>query len=300
MKNHEAPETIQSKERTALFGTVAKTVLLLPSLFAAILSGSLLLYTDLVKNVVDTLAIFVSWRTLRTMNRGAASSYDFGFGKLESLTSLLVSFTMAVSVLAIVASALERLEEPVALQNVWLGLLMVLASAGEDVYFWRKYEHINRKGPSPLAEANLRAYRTDLVLCLGVAASLTAGVVLKRFSWIHYLDPAMSLAYAFYILAIAYGIFTKSLFHLGDKTLEESLQILILRELSRFFHEFDKFHGIRSRHSGNVIYIEIFLEFDPARTMGEVQGTMDRLAENLESAIDHSSVLVVPTTRRVN
>ena len=50
-----------------------------------------------------------------------------------------------------------------------------------------------------------------------------------------------------------------------DKTLDEELQMVIVRHLAQYFNEYTELHGVRSRRSGSNVYIEIFLEFDGER-----------------------------------
>ena len=82
---------------------------------------------------------------------------------------------------------------------------------------------------------------------------------------------------------------------LSDKTLEETSQLVVVRELAVFFHDYEQIHGIRSRRSGNVVYLEIFLEFRQDLPFGAVQETMDRIRTRLETHIGNSRVLVVPS-----
>jgi divalent metal cation (Fe/Co/Zn/Cd) transporter len=59
-------------------------------------------------------------------------------------------------------------------------------------------------------------------------------------------------------------------------------------------------HGIRSRRSGQFVYIEIFLEFDQQRLMGDIQKTIDLITSSLEQKIEGSQVLVVSTTSPIS
>ncbi len=81
-----------------------------------------------------------------------------------------------------------------------------------------------------------------------------------------------------------------------DKTLDEELQIVIVRELAAFFDEYHALHGVRSRRSGSNVYIEILLEFEGGKQMHEVQKTIDRIKISLEQKIPKSSVSIVPTS----
>ena len=70
---------------------------------------------------------------------------------------------------------------------------------------------------------------------------------------------------------------------------------MVIRELAERFHVYEQIHGVRSRRSGGNIYIEIFLEFDGAKQMCEVQGEITRMKKSLEEKIPRSSVNIIPT-----
>jgi len=52
--------------------------------------------------------------------------------------------------------------------------------------------------------------------------------------------------------------------------------------------------GVRSRYSGQNVFIEIFLGFDPRRSLAEIQETTHAIKRNLEAEIPHAEVLVIP------
>lgn len=118
-------------------------------------------------------------------------------------------------------------------------------------------------------------------------------VLLVSWHWAEYIDPIVSFVIIGFLLLAGYREITSSLPDLFDKTLEEELQLLILRELATSFHQYHDFHGVRSRRSGSRIYIEIFLGFDPEQKAGEVQDFASSLKRSLESQIPGSVVSVV-------
>ena len=117
-------------------------------------------------------------------------------------------------------------------------------------------------------------------------------LALARFEWVRYVDPAASLVIAGSILLAALGIFSTSVGDLLDRTLEESDQLLILRELARHFHDYENLHGIRSRRAGAEAYVDIFLEFDPEKKAGEIQTVAASLRHRIESQIPNSHVTI--------
>ena len=75
--------------------------------------------------------------------------------------------------------------------------------------------------------------------------------------------------------------------------------MVITRELVTHFDEYDNLHGIRSRRSGSHVFIDIFLECDPERKVGEVETFFDTLRTSLESKIPNSRVVVGLARSRV-
>ena len=94
--------------------------------------------------------------------------------------------------------------------------------------------------------------------------------------------------------------FSSSVFDLLDRTLSDSLQLIVLRSLASHFESYDAIHGVRSRRSGNNIYVELFLEFDPSWRMAEVQKHIDEIKADLESRIPGSQIAIAPTTSSVH
>ena len=90
----------------------------------------------------------------------------------------------------------------------------------------------------------------------------------------------------------AIGVLSSSFYDLHDRTLEEADQIVILRELAQRFHDYEALHGIRSRRAGGQVFVEVFLEFDSEKTMGEIQTVVDALCRSIETQIPSSRVAV--------
>ena len=123
-------------------------------------------------------------------------------------------------------------------------------------------------------------------------------VLLVQYSWAVYIDPAVSFIIIGFLLLAGYREISSSLPDLFDKTLEEELQLVILRELTASFDRYYEFHGVRSRRSGSRIYIEIFLGFDPEQRMEAVQEYIDSLKGSLEIKIPGSVVCIIPTSEK--
>jgi divalent metal cation (Fe/Co/Zn/Cd) transporter len=166
-------------------------------------------------------------------------------------------------------------------------------------WLWRKNYKLNLKEPSPIMDSQWRLFRTKAFSDFSVLVSLLASLAFSHYAWSLYIDPLASFIIAGFLLFSGYRVITSSLPDILDKTLDEELQLVIVRELAAFFDDYEALHGVRSRRSGTNVYIELLLEFNGERKMCEVQEAIDRIKVSLEAKIPHSSVSVVPTSTAV-
>src|SRR5262245_64109280 len=86
-----------TKQRTILFSLIIDFVLCLPDIVAAVLSGSIVMFADVLKCGNEILATFLAYLTIRKMAKGGVGTYDSGMGTLETLTSIGTGRVMFLS-----------------------------------------------------------------------------------------------------------------------------------------------------------------------------------------------------------
>ena len=293
-----ATDNPAERERTVFHSLIIDFLLWIPDIFAAIFSGSITLFADVLKCGNEILATFIAWLMLRKMNRGATGIYDYGMGKLETLTSIITGGVMFISLILVFFTAVQRIIFPVLLHPHGLGVGIVLMIIGvlTNTRLWLKNHRIAKAGHSPIMEAQWRLFRTKAFSDLSVLLSLVLSLCLAGYPWSPYIDPIASFIIVAFLLYSGYSVISTSLPDLLDKTLDESLQLVIVQDLAGFYHDYTALHGVRSRRSGSNVYIEIFLEFDGDKKMGEVQDVINRIRSSLEQKIPKSSVSIIPTT----
>ena len=289
-----------SKEQTVVFSLLCDIALWLPEIVAVVLSGSVTLFADVLKDGNEILATAFALIILLKMKNGAGFTYDYGMGKFETFTRSATGAVMLVSIIIIFFTAFNRLFTPETLQptGAFIAVPLMILSAVIDTFLWQKNYRISLTDPSPIMEAQWRLRRAKAFADIAVLLSLVLSFALIAYTWAVYIDPFVSFVIIGFLLIAGFREISSSLPDLFDKTLEEELQIVILKELSTFFNEYEGFYGVRSRRSGSKIYIDIFLGFDRERKMGTVQDTSDRLRTSLEGKIPGSIVSIVPTSER--
>lgn len=264
---------------------------------ASWLANSVTLYTDLLRASGDFLTMLLVWLTVRKVGRGSTYRFNYGYGKLENVSALIVALVMVISWAVIAVAALGRLRTPVMVTGVETGLVFNVIALVVNGALWRRTLEIARRSPSPMMESQWRLFRTKALANVLVAFSLA--LALTGRPWTVYVDPVVSLVVSGLLLFSAWSLSSSSIYALMDRALEETIQLVVLGELADFFDRYAAFHGVRSRRSGGTLYVEIFLEFDGALRMSEVQRTIDEMRQNLEGKIRQSRVAIVPATRPI-
>jgi cation diffusion facilitator family transporter len=285
----------ESLQRLVFTGLCMDFLIIIPETIAIILSGSATLLSDVIKCANEMLATAFALIVIRRVTLGGKFSYDYGMGKFESLTRIITGGVMFVSLCILFLFTGYRLlnPEPFDTDAALIGIPLMIFASIADSYHWRTYHRRALKEPSPIIEAQWRLRRAKTFSDLLILFALVLSVLLASYHWAEYIDPIVSFIIIGFLLLAGYREISSSLPDLFDKTLEEELQLLILRELAESFDKYAEFHGVRSRRSGSRIYIEIFLGFDPEEKAGDVQEFATSLKHSLEFQIPGSVVSVV-------
>jgi len=289
----------RERERSIVTSLAVDFILLLPDVVAAVLAQSLVMMADVLKCVNELLATFLSWLAIRKVVRNKPYHFDYGLGKLENLTSIIVAWIMFLSLLIVLYSAFYRFRHPHELHAIGatLGIALMLMGVCANTWLWIKNYRVSRKEYSPIMESQWRLFRAKAVADLTVLLTLVLSVSLHHVvPWAVYIDPVGSLVIAGFLMFSIYHMIAHSVDDLLDRTLDESLQLVIIRDLAAFFEHYKAIHGVHSRRSGSNIYIEIFLEFDGDKKMNEVQEIINMIKTGIEHHIKGSFITIVPAT----
>jgi len=293
-------EVRESRQKLVFTGLCIDLLVLIPESIAVILSGSMTLFADIVKGANEILATTFALIIIRRVTIGGKFTYDYGMGKFESLTRIITGGVMFISIAILLLFTSHRILNPehFDMDAAFIGIPLMLLVSITDSYHWKKNYSLAQKEPTPIMEAQWRLRRAKTFSDILILFALVLSLLLVQYSWAEYIDPIASLVIIGFLLFAGYREISSSLPDLFDKTLEEELQIVILKELVGSFDKFHEFHGVRSRRSGTRIYIDIYLGFDPEQKVGDMQESIDSLKGSLEALIPGSVVRIIPTSEK--
>ncbi|MFZ5585336.1 MAG: cation diffusion facilitator family transporter [Thermodesulfobacteriota bacterium] len=287
-----------SKEAAARSGAIAGLIDTMVAGAALAVSDSSVVLADFFKTALEFVAVFLAWQALKRVAKGG-HQFEYGLDKLENLSGLVVGLMMLACLVIISAGAVLDMLHPEPVQGP--GIYISLAA---QVFFgvinWRVYRQAEDQAKaSPLARSQARLFLTRFIGNIFILLALTLSLSLHGQAWALYIDPVASLLIAASILLAALGVFRTSIFDLLDRSLEEEEQIRILRALVRHYDQYRHLHGIRTRRAGGRTFIEVFLEFDPERPVGDVQNAVEALQASLEEEVPGSRVTIGLATKKV-
>jgi ferrous-iron efflux pump FieF len=290
----ERQEVLQAQERSMRLVVILTFVSMVPFLFIAKFSGSMLLWTDAMDYVRALVVNFIAWRILRGVSRGTFLGFDYGTDKVQSLVGIGGSLFYLGVLFLLGAGCVYRFMHPVELDPgiSMIGVVLQVLSMGGDTYFWLKNKSLSKKLFSPVLEMQWRTERASALITFAMATGLLLSVLLREYSWAVFIDPICALVF------IAYGAISflpsiaRDLESLSDKTLKEELQLRIDRRLAENFRGYSGFHGVRSRCAGGRVFIEIGLSFPPEVPVSEAMKTVAALEKGIVSDIPGSEVSV--------
>lgn len=286
------------REQAVRWGLIMGLANLVPRVAAALISSSVTLYTDALRSAMETLANGCSWYTVRRLARGRHAGYEYGLGKLENMTSMLIVGAMSITVAIMGATSVYRLYHPVAVRHLGLGLVISVLAGILNWKLWHQSRRAAQAEPSPLMESQWRLMRNKFLANASVVATLVLNLALRERPFALYIDPVASLLLCGFICFSLYGMLAGSWSALLDKALEENHQLLILKHLVAFEPHYEQLHDIRTRRAGNNVFIEVFMEFNGGQRMAEVQDRIEAMQAALERDIPGSHVAIVPARHR--
>jgi ferrous-iron efflux pump FieF len=288
----------EAKQRSIVIGLIFGIFGLIPAIVIVIMANSLTVLSDLLRNVGMVFAIFFSWLTVQRVAQGKNPIYNYGYGKMENLSSLVVAGVMLVSITIVVLQTVQRFQNPVPMGTLGMGTGTILSGLAALFNGWLCIQSYRtaKKEQSPVMESLFRLYQVKTISTLCVMSSLGFSLLFQEHSWAVYIDPIGSVILLGFMIFSTWGVISSSVFDLLDRTLSDSLQLIVLKSLASHFEDYEAIHGVRSRRSGNVVYVELFLEFDPDQKMSSVQKNINEMTIELQDRIPGSQVVIIPAT----
>jgi cobalt-zinc-cadmium efflux system protein len=194
--HHHAPPDIGDRRVAAAIAVnLGLTVV---QIAAGVVSGSLAMIADAVHNLSDALSLVIAFFARRIARRPADAGMTFGYGRAEVVAALINYTTLIVIAIYLVAEAVQRLFNPVAVEG-WIVVVVAAVALVVDSVTALLIYRMSRDS------MNIRAaFLHNVADALGSVAVIIAGTLILLYDW-RLIDPMVTLGIAAYILWHAWG-----------------------------------------------------------------------------------------------
>jgi len=265
------------KRRASLLSLVTNLCLTLLKVVAALITGSMSLMSESIHSGGDVVAALAAYLSVRASSVPPDEEHPYGHGKIESLASFGESILLLMMVGLIFKESVDRLSHGGEVKKIEIGFWVMGLSALASLTVGPYVRKIAAQTDSIALRSNGRHVMIDFWTSAGVLAAL---VVTKFTGW-QTADAWFAIGLGVWIAFNAVSMARESVQQLIDRRVSDD-EIAKIRETLRGFEGLLSYHRLRTRHSGNVHYIDVHVVVPNHWTV--VQG--HTLADEIESALE--------------
>ena len=249
---------------------------------AAWITNSVGLWSDAMESIVNLVAAIVALWAIRLSAKPADDNHDFGHGKAEYMSAAVEGTLIFIAAGAIIYSAILRLLNPVAPEQLGLGLALSMVASALNLGTGLLLVRAGRKHRSITLEADGKHLLTDVWTSVGVLVGV--GLVLLT-GWT-VLDPIVAIAVGINILVTGFGLVRRSVVGLLDGSLPAEEVDIVTEAARTACSSCDmKVAQIRTRESGRQRFVYVTLEVPGDWTVRRSHEVADLVEESVDAAL---------------
>ncbi len=282
------PLKLESQKRTAAGLSLGLNTLLTALKFvAAILTGSVSLLSEAFHSGTDVAASLVAFLSIQAAAQPPDDEHPYGHGKIESLAAfgegiLLLGVVGLILVQSVMNLAKGKHPERLDLGLVAMGISAVSAFAVGQ-YLLRTARNTN----SIALQSNGRHMMLDFWTSLGVLCAFA----IQKFLNFEYADSILGILIGLWLGFGAWRMVREAFEQLIDRRVTDE-EIEAIRGILRETPDLISYHRLRSRHSGNVHYVDLHAVVPNTWSVVQAHELADRLEKQISSALEPAHVVI--------
>ncbi|MCR8667253.1 cation diffusion facilitator family transporter [Aestuariibaculum sp. M13] len=260
--------------RNLLISIVLNIIITASQIIGGLLSGSLALLSDALHNFSDVLSLVVSYVANKLSKKQASIYRTFGYKRAEILAAFINASTLIIVAILLIIEAIKRFQHPEEIKTglvIWLSLIAIIAN-GASVLLLKKDSESNM---------NMRSAYLHLLTDMLASVAVLIGGLLMKYYQIFWVDSALTLAIAIYLIYMGYDL------------LKSSTKVLMLFTpdhvpIQKIVDEISAFDAIKNVHHVHVwqlnedeVHLEAHIDFHHDITLSQ----FDEVLHNIEDLV---------------
>lgn len=255
-----------------------------------IFTGSLAIISSAVDSILDVFTSLFNFLAIKAAEKPADEHHQYGHGKYESLAAFIQSIIIFISGIFILFSAYKNIinnEHPeISNAGIAVMILSIFVTIGLTIYL----RYMSKKEKSKILEADSMHYSVDLYTNIGILVSL----FIIKYTGLVIIDSLVAILIALFIMYSAIKLSLDVSKELLDSSICKDDYNKILEILSGFNKYNLEFHNIRTRLSGNTVFVDMHLNLCKYLTLEQVHRLTDIVEYEIAREIPNSDVTIHP------
>ncbi|MGM0635732.1 MAG: cation diffusion facilitator family transporter [Bacteroidota bacterium] len=272
LENHHVRHT--RKKKNLLLTIFINIGITLAQIVGGFISGSLALLSDALHNLTDVTSLIISYVAAVFSNKKASKNKTFGYKRAEIIAAFVNAATLLIIAVYLIYEGFFRMFEPQEIQAdlvIWLSAIAIVGNGFSVILL-----HKDKQGNMNIQSAYLHLF-TDM---LSSVAVLIGGILMKYYQ-IYWIDGALTLLIAAYLLVAGYKLAIKS-FNVLMLFSPADLNVEALVDEINALPKIKQIHHIHTwQLNDDEIHLEAHIDFEEDILLSE----FDCILENIEAII---------------
>jgi cation diffusion facilitator family transporter len=269
---------------------VIAIVLFLVKMVAWYLTNSVAILTDAMESIVNVIAALIGVYSLYVSAKPKDEDHPYGHGKVEFLSAAVEgTLIMVAGILVIYKATISILIHPHPIQKLDYGIILVAATALINFVAGTICLSIGRKNNSLALIASGKHLRTDTWSTLGISDGLILLYFLK-YAW---LDSAVAIVFACFIIYTGYKIIRTSIAGIMDEADIELLKKLVTLLNANRKENWIDLHNLRIIKYGGTLHMDCHLTVPWYLNVREAHDEIEALATLVKNEFGEAVELFV-------
>jgi len=255
------------------------------------ITNSVSILTDALESTINVVSGFIGLYSLYLSAQPKDENHPYGHGKVEFVSAAIEGTLISVAGLIIIYEAINNLQHPHEIGKLDYGIYLVSITA--IVNFTVGYYAI-RKGKtnnSLALVASGKHLQSDTYSTLGTIV----GLILIFFTKLPWLDSAVSLGFAFFIIFTGYKIIRSSIAGIMDEADTELLKKVVASFQKNRKENWIDLHNLRIIKYGGMLHLDCHMTVPWFLNVHEAHAEIDQLDKLIREHFGESVELFVHT-----
>lgn len=286
--------TYKRQKNLSFFQFITEVINLVVVVVSVVLSGSLIMWTDLLNSFGNTLRTGMMSLFSRKMSNDVREEYNYGIGKLEAMISIFCDICVFVGLIVTLGFSVYEIINP----KVQTEMLVVAVGFKAicvlfDTPILIGQYRIRKADKNRVTNSGFMATLGAFLFDCGALVAVLVVWLMRTQKVSSYLSPIFAITIAIVLFVFCLKRILASTIELTDRALSKSEQAKILGVINNYSEKYDMLYEIKTRNNGENVCIDVCVAFNDDCPYKDIKELRDILQEELSKIIENCQVSIL-------